>query len=39
MHIQSFHIDGFGIFSDVRVEALSPGLSIFLGQNEAGKST
>ncbi|WP_165065555.1 AAA family ATPase [Desulfovibrio sp. ZJ200] len=39
MHIRSFHIDGFGIFSDVRVEALSPGLSVFLGQNEAGKST
>ena len=32
-------MDGFGIFSDVSVENLSPGLSIFLGENEAGKST
>ncbi|MEG6593455.1 AAA family ATPase, partial [Desulfovibrio sp. 1188_IL3213] len=39
MHIQSFHMDGFGIFSDVTVEGLAPGLSIFLGENEAGKST
>lgn len=39
MYIQSFHMDGFGIFSDVSVENLSPGLSIFLGENEAGKST
>ncbi len=39
MRIRSFHIDGFGVFSDVAVEALSPGLSIFLGRNEAGKST
>lgn len=39
MHIQSFHMDGFGIFSDVTVEGLAPGLTIFLGENEAGKST
>ena len=39
MYIQSFHMDGFGIFSDVTVEGLGPGLTIFLGENEAGKST
>lgn len=39
MRIRSFHIDGFGIFSNVTVPALAPGLSIFLGNNEAGKST
>lgn len=39
MRIRSFHMDGFGIFSDVTVPHLSPGLSIFLGNNEAGKST
>lgn len=39
MYIQSFHIDGFGIFADIGVEKLSPGLNIFLGENEAGKST
>lgn len=39
MYISSFRIDGFGIFSNVEVENLPPGLSIFFGQNEAGKST
>lgn len=39
MYISSFQIDGFGIFSNVNVDTLSPGMSIFLGRNEAGKST
>ena len=39
MHIRSFTIDEFGIFSHTAVEDLSPGLTIFLGRNEAGKST
>lgn len=39
MRIRSFHIDGFGLFSDVSVDSLPQGLSIFLGNNEAGKST
>lgn len=39
MYIESFHIDGFGVLSGVEVDALPPGLSIFLGRNEAGKST
>ncbi len=39
MHISSFHIDGFGILSEVGIEELPQGLSIFLGKNEAGKST
>lgn len=39
MRIRSFHIDGFGIFSNVGLDSLAPGLSIFLGNNEAGKST
>ncbi len=39
MYIQSFRIDNFGVFSNVNVENLSPGLVIFLGKNEAGKST
>ena len=38
MYIESFRIDGFGIFSGVQVNNLPPGLSIFLGRNEAGKS-
>lgn len=39
MHIRSFHIDEFGIFSKTHVKDVSPGLTIFLGRNEAGKST
>ena len=39
MRITRLSIDGFGIFRDVEVPDLSPGLSIFLGDNEAGKST
>lgn len=39
MRIRSFHMDGYGIFSQVDVPSLAPGLSIFLGDNEAGKST
>ena len=39
MYIQSFYIDNFGVFSDKSVEGLSQGLNVFLGKNEAGKST
>lgn len=39
MYISSFHIDGFGILSNITVKDLGPGLSVFLGRNEAGKST
>lgn len=39
MRITSFHIDGFGIYNNVDVTELAPGLSIFYGENEAGKST
>lgn len=39
MHITSFHIDGFGILNDTGAANLGPGLTVFLGENEAGKST
>ena len=39
MRIRSFHIDGFGIHRDFRLDELSPGLTVFYGPNEAGKST
>ncbi len=39
MYIKSFYIDGFGLLSQVGVENLPQGLSVFLGKNEAGKST
>ena len=32
-------MDGFGIFHNVTVDDVPPGLSLFLGNNEAGKST
>ena len=36
--IAGWHIEGFGIFQDFEVR-LSDGLTVFLGPNEAGKST
>lgn len=39
MKISEFFINGFGIFADKRVSGLSPGVNLFSGDNEAGKST
>jgi uncharacterized protein YhaN len=39
MHITEFNLRGYGIFHQCRVKGLSPGLCLFLGDNEAGKST
>ncbi|MCD6327095.1 AAA family ATPase, partial [bacterium] len=39
MRICELFLDGFGIFHDQRVSDLPPGLSVFFGENEAGKST
>lgn len=39
MYISSFRIDGFRHFSDVQVNDLAPGITIFFGPNETGKST
>ncbi len=39
MRIRALHIDGFGLFRDVTVTGLPPGLVVLLGDNEAGKST
>ncbi len=39
MRITAFHVDQFGILHNLTVEGLPPGLSVFLGNNEAGKST
>ena len=38
MRIESFHIDGFGLFHDAHLE-LFPHLSVLCGANESGKST
>ena len=39
MKINKIHIDGFGKFSQLPIEDFQPGLTIFKGANEAGKST
>ena len=39
MYIERLHIDRFGILNEQDVPGLSPGLSLFSGHNEAGKST
>lgn len=39
MIIRGWHIDGFGIFHDERVDDIGPDMTVFYGPNEAGKST
>ncbi len=39
MWIKEIHIDGFGIFKDLKIRDLSSGLNVFTGMNESGKST
>ena len=39
MRIERLHIDRFGILAEQDLPSLSPGLNLFLGRNEAGKST
>lgn len=39
MKFEEIYIDGFGIFHDYHMKNLTPGLTIFVGPNEAGKST
>ncbi|MCG8590919.1 MAG: AAA family ATPase, partial [Proteobacteria bacterium] len=39
MRISGFHIEGFGVHRDWREVELPPGLVVFHGGNEAGKST
>ncbi|MFH0980079.1 MAG: AAA family ATPase [Planctomycetota bacterium] len=39
MRIETLHIDNFGVFRDMRLTRLPPGLVLIQGDNEAGKST
>jgi uncharacterized protein YhaN len=39
MKIDDLHIDGFGVWNDRTWAPLSPGLNVFHGANETGKST
>jgi len=39
MRIDTIHIDGFGVWNDKTWKSLGPGLNVFHGPNETGKST
>lgn len=39
MRITDVRIDGFGVWTDLKVESLNDGLTVFYGANEAGKTT
>lgn len=39
MRLHGWHIDGFGVHHDHRVDDLPPGLSVITGPNESGKTT
>ena len=39
MIFRHLHIDGFGIWRDLTLEELDPGLNVFLAPNEGGKTT
>lgn len=39
MKINAIHVDGFGVWNDRTWEDLCPGLNVFHGPNETGKST
>src|SRR5258706_16256860 len=39
MKIENIHIDGFGVWNEKDLGPLDPGLNIFYGPNETGKST
>jgi uncharacterized protein YhaN len=39
VRIEGWKVDGFGVLSDMHVDGLGPGVTVFLGDNEAGKST
>lgn len=39
MWVKDIYIDGYGIFRDFCVKDMAPGLNVFFGPNEAGKTT
>ncbi len=39
MKISDIHVDGFGVWNTMSVDALSPEVTLFYGPNEAGKTT
>jgi len=39
MRLADIYINGFGLFHNLKIEGLSPELTVFYGHNESGKST
>lgn len=39
MKLTDLHVDGFGVWHDLRLRELSPAITVFYGPNEAGKTT
>lgn len=39
MRFRRIHVEGFGVWDDLEVADLSPGLNVFVAPNEGGKST
>jgi len=39
MIFRRFHVDGFGIWRDLNLEGLDPGLNVLVAPNEGGKTT
>lgn len=39
MKLTDITVDGFGVWNDLRLRDLSPGITVFYGPNEAGKTT
>lgn len=39
MRITDVHVDGFGVWSDLKVDDLPENITVFFGRNEAGKTT
>ena len=39
MRLRGWHVEGFGVLHDFRVEDLADGLTIVYGPNESGKTS
>ena len=39
MRINDLQVDGFGVWKGLTVDNLNPGMTLFYGRNEAGKTT
>ena len=39
MIFRRFHIDGFGVWRDLTLDGLDPGLNVLVAPNEGGKTT